>query len=203
VTITSAASGNSGRLKAEYASSGSGGGRSFFMAKHLPIPTDIGDYLEVDRSIPSGLRWKVSRGRVRAGQPACFLYYWKPVLYAVRFRKKTYLSHRVIFFLETGQDPGDLEIDHQNHGDNRDELRLVTRRQNSMNIRIPKRNQSGFKGVSWARKESKWRARIVVSYRKKHLGYFDSRLDAAWAYNQAAIEYYGEFAKLNVLLVQL
>ena len=114
-----------------------------------------------------------------------------------------YFAHRVIFFLETGRDPGDLEIDHKNHGDNRGVLRLATRGENNKNVRVSRlNNKSGFKGVYWGKGTRRWRAVITVNKKRKHLGVFHSRLEAAWAYNQAAIEHYGKFAKLNVLLVR-
>jgi hypothetical protein len=38
---------------------------------------------------------------------------------------------------------------------------------------------------------------IMVNFRKKHLGYFDDKIDAAKIYNKTAVEYFGEFANLN------
>ena len=40
---------------------------------------------------------------------------------------------------------------------------------------------------------------IIKMYKKivYHLGVFEKRIDAARAYNEAAVKYHGEFAKLN------
>jgi hypothetical protein len=78
----------------------------------------------------------------------------------------------------------------------RENLRLATNRQNAGNQRRQRNNTSGFKGVYWAKREGKWRARIGEGGRH-HLGYFDDSLEAARAYNEAALKHYGEFACLN------
>jgi hypothetical protein len=42
-----------------------------------------------------------------------------------------------------------------------------------------------------------WFAQIMVSRKNHHLGFFSNKADAAKRYNEAAIEYFGEFARLN------
>jgi hypothetical protein len=55
--------------------------------------------------------------------------------------------------------------------------------------------RAGYKGVT--RRGRRWRARITLSGVEKHLGYFDSAVAAALAYDEAAVERFGEFAYLN------
>jgi hypothetical protein len=55
---------------------------------------------------------------------------------------------------------------------------------------------SKFKGVCWDTR-GKWRARITQSKKNKHLGYFTDEIEAAKAYNKAALKHFGEFAYLN------
>ena len=81
----------------------------------------------------------------------------------------------------------------------RKNLRVATVSQNIANSRLWDRNQSGFKGVHWRQSHHKWVARLGVNHKRLHLGYFDNPRDAAKAYNDAALKYFGEFARLNVV----
>ena len=102
--------------------------------------------------------------------------------------------HKLLCPCEPGR-----EVDHVdgNTLDNRrHNLRSVTRSQNSINKRAPKSNTSGFKGVSQVR-TGKWAAYIKKDYQKHHLGTFDTKEEAARAYNRAARQLFGEHALLN------
>jgi len=56
---------------------------------------------------------------------------------------------------------------------------------------------SAYKGIHWNKDNNKWRAKIYVNKKTIHLGYFEIDTDAAKAYNEAALHYFGEFASLN------
>lgn len=91
-------------------------------------------------------------------------------------------------------------VDHINHNtlDNRRcNLRLATPAQNGQNMRLAKNNTSGYKGVFWDRATNKWRAKIHFNGKCLCLGTYQETIDAAKAYNKAAVEYFGEFAFLN------
>lgn len=93
-----------------------------------------------------------------------------------------------------------LSTDHINGDklDNRKKnLRKCTPGQNLQNSSIRKSSNktSKFKGVGFHKRLGLWRARIKDS----HLGVFKSENDAAKAYNDAALEMFGEFAKINVI----
>jgi hypothetical protein len=53
---------------------------------------------------------------------------------------------------------------------------------------------SRYRGVSFSKREKKWRAAIKIDKRTKTIGYFDSEDEAALAYNRAAREHFGEMA---------
>lgn len=90
-------------------------------------------------------------------------------------------------------------IDHVN-GDGLDNrrcnLRLASTRQNCYNVGARKDNKSGQKGVTWHKASRKWRAQIAVPGKIKHLGTFAEKAEAIKAYQLAAREVHGEFAKL-------
>lgn len=91
-------------------------------------------------------------------------------------------------------------VDHINGDplDNRkSNLRKCSNRENTRNTKVRKNSQTGFKGVSWHKQIKKYRAFIKVNYKQIHLGTFNCKIEAAKAYNKAAIKYHGDFAKLN------
>lgn len=111
--------------------------------------------------------------------------------------------HRIIMEIVLGRALVKGEyVDHINHNglDNRrDNLRLASAAQNMQNSRLRSDNTSGYKGVVWVISRRKWRAEIYVDKRSKCLGYFQNAIDAAKAYNDAALKYFGEFAFLNTI----
>jgi hypothetical protein len=76
-------------------------------------------------------------------------------------------------------------------------LRICLKGDNQHNSRIRKHNTSGYKGVFWHKRAKKWMARIVYEWDSYYLGLFDSEIEAAIAYNEAAVIFHGEFANLN------
>lgn len=95
--------------------------------------------------------------------------------------------------------PDNLQVDHINGNrlDNRKvNLRLCSNSFNLGNRGANKNNTSGFKGVG-ASKHGRFVAKIQVNRKYIHLGYFDTPIEAAHAYNQGAEKYFGEFAKVN------
>jgi len=111
------------------------------------------------------------------------------------FKGKTLKMHRLIMNARKG-----MSIDHINGKpwDNRKEnLRECKHQQNMWNMKIPKTNKTGYKGVTQRKDKSKYIATIKINYKNMHLGCFDNKIDAAIAYDKAAIKYMGEYARLN------
>jgi hypothetical protein len=124
----------------------------------------------------------------------------RTVIYASRTGyiggKPQYINlHRAIM-----GDPNGWQVDHED-GDGlnnrRNNLRLATASQNSHNRRINCNNKSGFKGVSWHKHTSKWRAQIRLNYKTINLGYFTFPEDAHDAYCRASEQYHGEFGRTS------
>lgn len=126
------------------------------------------------------------------------------VVYAARkvIGKKVKL-HRIILERKLGHAiPPGMHTDHiDGNGLNnqRENLRLATCSQNKANAKPYNRNGHAlrFKGVCYHRRIKKWQAYIGGIGNKINLGYFITEEDAARAYNDAAKERWGEFARLN------
>jgi len=104
------------------------------------------------------------------------------------------LMHRLLLNAQKGE-----YVDHIN-GDTLDNrkcnLRLCRKQQNEFNTKVRTDNQSGYRGVCRARR-GLYRAYITLNGRQHHLGHFLRPEDAARAYNKAARELFGEYARLN------
>jgi hypothetical protein len=107
----------------------------------------------------------------------------------------SYRAHRLAWLYMTGRWPAD-GIDHINMDrvDNRiANLREATKSQNRMNSYLSANSSSGFKGVTWDKRECKWRAVLVIGRKQKHLGYFASPERAFIEYCFAGWRHFGDF----------
>jgi hypothetical protein len=96
----------------------------------------------------------------------------------------------------------EIEVDHEDHNglhNWRNNLR-TTLDQNNQNARLRIDNTSGFKGVYWHKRHQKWEVWIYVKGNKIYLGQFSDLIDAARAYDAAALLHHGTFAMTNVML---
>lgn len=91
-------------------------------------------------------------------------------------------------------------VDHVNGeglDNRRANLRAATRQQNSANSRLRRDNPTGFRGVAPRQGGRFWIAVIGGPSTREYLGFFDSKEEAARAYDRAALVRFGEFARLN------
>ncbi len=107
--------------------------------------------------------------------------------------------HRLII----GVTDGNVLVDHRDGNglnNQRNNLRPCNKSQNGMNRGTIRKNRlTKFKGVQMRSDGKKWVAEIVANKKKTHLGSFNTDVEAAIAYNNAAKIHHGEFARLNVI----
>jgi len=111
-------------------------------------------------------------------------------------KSTTLRFHRIVLSVTSAN----MQVDHKNGNglDNRkSNLRICTAVQNGGNQNISIKNTSGFKGVHRNKINGRWIAKVGYNNKKIVLGTFHSIIDAAIAYNNAALKYHGEFARLN------
>lgn len=152
------------------------------------IPVGDGRYALVDAcdyERLSNRSWRLHRGK-------------NGMFYAVRFDRELGLigMHREVLGYSKHR------IDHRNRDglDNRREnLRWATNSENMMNQGKRAGLTSRFKGVS-KRPGEKWKATIWVNGERRDLGRFSCERRAAEAYDKAALELFGEFARTNKMM---
>lgn len=128
------------------------------------------------------------------------------IVYAVRtsnaferkkgFPKNIYLHRYLLDY------PKNFHVDHvDNNSLNnvRNNLRLVTQSQNQQNAKLSAKSTSKYKGVHYHKKDKRYRACIGFNRRKIQIGNFLTAIEAAKAYNEAAVKYFGSYARLNLV----
>lgn len=140
-----------------------------------------------------------------------FLNKWKWSLFASRdkryyaFRqvlcsdgkRRSLLMHRLLLGLQCGDSRQIDHVDTDGLNNTKDNLRICSDLENHRNRGLQTNNSSGYKGVSWHKKDKKWRARLSLFKKEIWIGNFDTAKEAASAYNRIALKYHGEFANLN------
>ena len=144
---------------------------------------------------------------LHTGEPVVVDDHWFPILSRFHWHKSvkgyaqrsfipgtSIMMHQVIAMTPSG-----MQTDHINGDklDNREEnLRVCTNTENARSRTRSALPKSGFIGVV-NKPNGKFEAKIMADYKAKYLGVFSSAEDAARAYDKAARELHGEFAKQN------
>jgi len=96
--------------------------------------------------------------------------------------------------------PDNMQCDHINGNglDNRRcNLRICSHSENQHNGSPYVGCSSRFKGVHWRKDRRKWQTSIRNAGKPIYLGYFTDEAEGARAYDRAARELFGEFARVN------
>lgn len=132
------------------------------------------DYLHIIFEYKDGnLYYKERIGKMLAGKKAGSI---RPSGYmAIVINQRPYYAHRLIYLYVHGILP--KYIDHINgiKADNRIEnLREATKQENQWNITKLSTNTSGYKNVTWSKRDKKWNVKIKINEKNKSFGaYFD------------------------------
>lgn len=103
---------------------------------------------------------------------------------------KKYYAHQLIWIMQTGNKPEQIDHIDGNGLNNRfSNLRSVKNSINSKNRRLNSNNKSGLSGVRWNDQCGKWHSRIRVDFDYKHLGLFSDFFEACCARKSAERKY--------------
>ncbi len=134
---------------------------------------DAADYVELSR-----YKWHLENG------------------YAARKEKgRTILMHRQIM-----QPPAGMVVDHidgSQANNCRFNLRVCTRAENQRNRRKHAGAASSYKGVFYKKRRHKWYSQCEFEGKCYLTPCVDEEAEAARAYDRQAVEYFGEYARLN------
>ena len=123
--------------------------------------------------------------------------YVEAVIYN-KMKKKYFntLLHR--FIMNAQKDQRIDHIDRNPFNNQKSNLRPCTNQQNLWNTALPKHNTSGYKGVSWCKRDKRWYSAIILKGKHIHLGCFTDKYNAFLAYEAKAKELRGEFYRPQI-----
>jgi hypothetical protein len=115
----------------------------------------------------------------------------------VHCKQKGFLHHLIPPYTNKwGKD----HIDGDPLNNRRSNLRPCDDSTNQANKRMLSNNTSGFKGVTYNKANKNWRSQVCCNKVIYRLGSFKDKIEAARAYDEKALELFGNFAKTNKML---
>ena len=147
------------------------------------------------------------KGEVRNDERGNILKWKLDNYYRVRIWKNgkvtSYTIHRLIAIYFIPNPNNYSFIDHINNDplDNSiDNLRWCSSSQNNRNRKKKEGTSSHFIGVYYNKSRKKWRANVRLNGEKKHIGHFETEIEAAEAYNDFVRENnLDDFNKINIV----
>lgn len=125
--------------------------------------------------------------RVKKGRPATYI---SQGYYFIRLFGQLIAVHRLAFLYMTGKIPAEVDHINGNRTDNRwENLRSVTRKENTKNKRMLNSNTSGITGVYWDKNRNKWSAKLKHNGQTINLGRFSTKEEAAYVRIKAEQEF--------------
>lgn len=118
------------------------------------------------------------------------------------FKERTCAIHRLVAqaFIENPNNYDKVDhITRDKTNNDMDNLRWLSDSENSANVGKRSGTSSIFKGVTWFKRDNKWKANITCNGKTYRLGNFEIEEDAAHAYDQKATELFGDIAFRNFL----
>lgn len=147
---------------------------------------ELNNYFYLDFELSNGIRWKIRNSRkLKIGCPAGGKNgngYYMTQVNGVRI-----LNHRIIYSIHNNYELSNNEIvdhiDRNIHNNNPNNLRLSNKILNGRNKIKVKNCYSEYKGVSYNKRKNKWTSSMKINGVAIWLGYHDSEVEAALAYN--------------------
>ena len=110
--------------------------------------------------------------------------------------KKTYMKHKLVFFIHHGYAPKIIDhIDGNPLNNKIENLREADKYQNTWNAKVRKHSSIGLKGVTFHPQTKKFRARIRCFDKIYSLGLFPTKEEAHQAYCSASMFLHKDFGR--------
>ena len=131
---------------------------------------------------------KIDVGKTKIGQVSGCLskgYYYTII------NKKRYSNHRIIFLWYFGYIPDIIDhIDRCTTNNRVENLRPATKSQNNQNTDLQSNNTTGVRGVDFSKQKNKFRVRIKLDGKEKHLGFYNTIEEARVAREAGELKYF-------------
>jgi len=159
------------------------------------MPASISEYLYYDIDLKC-LIWLKDKGTAKNGDIAGTNI--GRGYKQVKFNGKSYLQHRIIFYLSYGYLPEYIDhIDGNTSNNSPSNLRAATHSQNMMNRKTQSNCKSGRVGVDYMKNDNRWRAQIHKDGKKIYLGVYKTIIDAVIVRIKAEEKYHGKFSRVS------